>query len=117
MYSAITSRAADNVREQVLTRTMLRIVADVPDVNARDLAISLGSNRLTIVRCADRVNPGDQTALATMISEGDFIWGAVVYEQGEPPHSPGLIESFHVSQLDQLVARLVELREACGEAG
>jgi hypothetical protein len=52
-----------------------------------------------------------------MISEGDFIWGAVVYEQGEPPLSPGLIESFHVSQLDQLVARLIELREACREAG
>lgn len=96
---------------------MLRIVADVPDVNARDLAISLGSNRLAIVRCVDRATPGDHTALATMISAGDFIWGAVVHEQGEPPLSPGLIESFHVSQLDQLVARLIELREACGEAG
>jgi hypothetical protein len=51
-----------------------------------------------------------------MISEGDFIYGAVVYEQGEASLSPGLIESFHVSQLDQLVARLIELREACGEA-
>lgn len=96
---------------------MLRIVADVPDVNARDLAISLGSNRLAIVRCVGRATPGDHTALATMLSEGDFIWGAVVYEQGEPPHSTGLIESFHISQLDQLVARLIELREACREAG
>jgi hypothetical protein len=50
-----------------------------------------------------------------MISEGDFIYGAVVYEQGEPPHSPGLIESFHVSQLNELAARLIELREACRE--
>lgn len=95
---------------------MLRIVADVPGGGARDLAISLGSSRLTIVRCVDRVNPGDHTALATMISEGDFIYGALVYERGETPHSSGLIETFHISQLDQLVARLIELREACGEA-
>lgn len=84
---------------------------------AVDLAMSVASPRLVVVRYVDEVIPEDHTALATMISEGDFIWGAVVYEQGEPPHSPGLIESFHVSQLDQLVARLIELREACGEAG
>ncbi|MBY0566535.1 MAG: hypothetical protein K2P70_04455 [Hyphomonadaceae bacterium] len=52
-----------------------------------------------------------------MISEGDFIWGAVVYEQGEPPYALGLIESLHVSELDQLVDRLTELREACRDAG
>lgn len=84
---------------------------------AVDLAISVSNARLVIIRHVDHDTPEDQSALATMISEGDFIWGAVVYEQGGPPHSPGLIESFHVSQLDQLVARLIELREACREAG
>lgn len=84
---------------------------------AIDLAMLLTPARPAVVRCVNKTMPDDHSALATMISEGDFIWGAVVYEQGEPPLSPGLIESFHVSQLDQLVARLVELREACGEAG
>lgn len=97
----------------------MRIVARVSESGcANDLAIALSPTRLAILRCAnDGSSSSDHTALATMIAEGDFIYGAVVYEQGEPPHSPGLIESFHVSQLDQLVARLVELREACGEAG
>ncbi|MFN3463211.1 MAG: hypothetical protein ACK4X1_03960 [Terricaulis sp.] len=65
----------------------------------------------------EHTTPEDQIAIATMISQGDFIWGAVVYDQGEAVGSLGLIESFHVSQLDQLVARLIQLREACGEAG
>lgn len=95
-----------------------QILARVPDTGrATDLAIALGARRLSVVRYVERAAPEDHTALATMIAEGDFIWGAVVYEQGEPPHSPGLIESFHVGQLDQLVARLIELREACREAG
>lgn len=84
---------------------------------AVDLAMAVSNARLVVVRHVDEVTPEDHSALATMISEGDFVWGAVVYQEGEPPHSPGLIESFHVSQLDQLVARLVELREASGEAG
>lgn len=84
---------------------------------ALDLAVLVSTARLCVVRCVDQVAHSDHTALATMISEGDFVWGAVVYNQGEAPSSPGLVESFHVSQLDQLVARLNELREACGEAG
>ncbi len=82
-----------------------------------DLAIALSPRRLAVLRCADRARLKDYSALATMISEGDFIYGAVLYGRGEPPHSPGLIESFHVSQLDQLIARLTDLREAAHEAG
>lgn len=85
--------------------------------HAVDFAISVSKARLVVIRCVGQAANRDPFDLATMISEGDFIWGAVVYEQGEPSHSPGLIESFHVSQLDQLVARLIELREACREAG
>lgn len=101
-----------------LTNHNLHCVAAVNESpRAKDYAVVLAGARLVVVRQVDEVKPEDQTALATMISEGDIIYGAVVYGQGEPPHSPGLIESFHVSQLDQLVARLIELREACGEAG
>ncbi len=91
----------------------LRCVAQVHDSDrATDLAIALSASCLAVIRCVERTAPEDHTALETMLSEGPFIWGAVVYDQGEAPQSPGLIESFHVSQLDQLVARLVELREA-----
>lgn len=101
-----------------LTSSGVRTVACVEDNDgATDIAVMFLPARLAVVRCVEHVSHEDHSALATMISEGDFIWGAVVYEQGEPPNSPGLIESFHVSQLDQLVARLIELREACGEAG
>lgn len=84
---------------------------------AVDLTMSVSNARLVVVRHVDEVTTKDHTALATMISEGDFIWGAVVYEQGERSPPPDLIETFHVSQLDQLLARLIELREACREAG
>jgi hypothetical protein len=101
-----------------LTKRNLRCLATVNEgPRATDHAVALSATRLVVVRRVERAATEDHTALATMISEGDFIWGALVYEQGEPPNSPGLIESFHVSQLDQLVARLIELREACGEAG
>lgn len=107
-----------SVAEANLAQSGARILARVNDSNhATDLALALSLARIAVVRCVERASADDHTALATMISEGDFIWGAVVYEQGEPAPSLGLIESFHVSQLDQLVARLIELREACGEAG
>jgi len=95
----------------------LRRFAVVEDGDAVDVACVAPPGLPLVVRCVEQATRKDHTALATMISEGDFVYGAVVYEQGEPPHSPSLIESFHVSQLDQLVARLIELREACGEAG
>lgn len=95
----------------------LRKVAVVAEEDAFDIACLAPGELAAVIRCVDQFRPKDAFAIATMISEGDFIWGAVVYEQGEPPNSPGLIESFHVSQLDQLVARLIELREACGEVG
>jgi len=95
----------------------LRRLAVVEDGDAIDVACVAPPGLPLVVRCVEQATQKDHTALATMISEGDFIWGAVIYEEGEPSHSPGLIESFHVSQLDQLVARLIELREACREAG
>ncbi|WP_135212796.1 hypothetical protein [Vitreimonas flagellata] len=114
----LATTPAANALETAFGAMGLNVIARVSDSEqTTDLAIALNTPRLAVIRCVERAAPKDQTALATMVSEGDFIWGAVVYEQGEPPNSPGLIESFHVSQLDQLVARLIELREACREAG
>ena len=90
-------------------------LARVPDTaRATDLAVALDTNRLAVVRCVDLATLEDHTALATMLSEGPFVWAALVCEHGDAPPSPGLIESFHVSELDRLVARLVELRGASG---
>jgi hypothetical protein len=57
------------------------------------------------------------TPLATMLTEGDFIWAGLVYGEREGSKTVGLVETFHVSELDRLVERLLELREACREAG
>jgi hypothetical protein len=56
--------------------------------------------------------PEDHTALATMLTEGDFVWAGLVYGEREGSDTVGLVETFHVSELDRLVSRLLELREA-----
>lgn len=117
MYSALLTDPAGHVRERVLRGLKLSIIADVADGEARDLVISLRPKRAVIIHCVQCVSREDHTALATMISQGDFIWGAIVYSESAEPDPLGLIESFHVDQLDQLVSRLAELREAFHEAG
>jgi hypothetical protein len=52
-----------------------------------------------------------------MVIEGDFVWAGLVYGEREGSETVGLIETFHVSELDQLVSRLLELREVLSEAG
>ena len=84
---------------------------------ATDLAIALSPTSLVVVRCVDVAATEDHTALATMLSEGDFVWAALVYGEREGSETVGLVETFHVSELDRLVARLLELREVFGEAG
>jgi hypothetical protein len=104
--------------EAELAAGAIRIVARIAESDrVRDVAIAISPTRLAILRYVDRACVQDRTALATMISQGDFVWGAVIYNQGEALSPPSLVESFHVSQLDQLVARLNELREAFSEAG
>ena len=107
---------------EMMARTLrssgFRILARVPATNhATDLAVALNSTRLAVVRCTAHAGPADHSALTTMISQGDFIWGAIVYSESALPDPLGLIESFHIDQLDELVARLTELREALREAG
>lgn len=115
MYSAAAS--AERVRERVRAGTTLALVADVAEDHAkRDLAIALSPARLAVVRCAERSGHEDHTALATMLTEGDFVWAGLVYSEREGSETVGLVETFHVSELDRLVSRLLELREAFGEA-
>lgn len=104
--------------EANLAQVGARILARVHDSNrATDLAVSLSPNRLAVTRCVERAAPEDHTALATMLTEGDFVWAGLVYGERERSETVGLVETFHVSELDRLVSRLLELREAFGEAG
>jgi len=52
-----------------------------------------------------------------MMTEGDFVWAGLVYGEREGSETVGLIETFHVGELDRLVSRLLELREVFGEPG
>lgn len=107
--------ALTSALEEALGSAGMRTVAHVNEHDrAADFALAFSSDRLLIIRCVEQGDPDNHTALATMLSEGPFIWAALVYEHGDAPSSPGLIESFHVSELDRLVARLVELRGASG---
>lgn len=51
-------------------------LAQVSDTSrTTDLAIAIGPGRLAVARYVVRAAHDDYAALATMISEGDFIWG------------------------------------------
>ena len=84
---------------------------------ATDLAIALSATHLAVVRCVDQAKPEDHTALTTMMVEGDFVWAGLVYGQRDGSEIVGFVETFHVSELDRLVSRLLELREVFCEAG
>jgi hypothetical protein len=117
LESGVVTASVASVAEANLAQVGARILARVHDSNhATDLAIVVSPNRLAVTRCVERVAAADHTALATMLTEGDFVWAGLVYGEREGSETVGLIETFHVSELDRLVSRLLELREAFGEA-
>lgn len=101
-----------------LSLSGLRPIAEVLEGERRlDQAVALPGGRIAVIRYVESSTTDDHTALATMIIDGDFVWAGLVYVERDGSESAGLIETFHVSELDRLVARLQELREAFGEAG
>lgn len=76
---------------------------------ATDHAVALSPTRLAVIRCVEHGTPADHSALATMLAEGDFVWAGLVYSKREGSEPIGLIETFHIDELEQLVARLREL--------
>lgn len=101
-----------------LSRSGTRTVARVSESESSiDLAVALPAASLAAVRCVERVSAEDHAALATMVTEGDFVWAGLVYGEREGSETVGLVETFHVSELERLVSRLLDLREACHEAG
>lgn len=101
-----------------LTNSGVRTVARVAERDTTsDLAIALLPSLPAVIRCVERAFPEDHTALATMLAEGDFVWAGLVFGEREGSETVGLVETFHVSELDRLVSRLLDLREVFGEAG
>ncbi len=101
----------EHIALAVLAATPVGPVARVIDRDrVVDLALSLSSNRLAVVRCVDHTAPDDHSALATMLTEGDFVWAGLVYGEREGSEPVGLVETFHVSELERLVSRLLDLR-------
>lgn len=101
-----------------LARAGLNAIAAASETKrATDLAIALSPTRLAVVRCVDQARPDDHTALATMLAEGDFGWAGLVYGARDGSKSVGFVETFHVSELERLTSRLLELREVFDEAG
>lgn len=85
----------------------LRVVANVvASERSIDLAIAMGCGQLAVIRCTHHEAATDRNELATMVEEGDFVWAGLVYgdHNGSGPESP--VESFHLTEVEKLVARL-----------
>jgi hypothetical protein len=118
MYYNMYSTLADHVEGRVESETSLGVIARVAlEDRSTDLAIELDPGALGVVRCTSTNSDADCTALATMVAERTFVWAGLVYETLDHPGGVDGIESFHVSELDRLVARLVQLQEVYREAG
>ncbi len=114
MVTANVACAAEANLAQVGASILARVYESE---HATDFAIALSPKRLAVIRCVESATEEHHTALATMLTEGDFVWAGLVYGERDGVETAGLVETFHVSELDSLVARLQELREAFGEAG
>jgi hypothetical protein len=115
-----TQHTAANSVDAALAEAGLRTIARVNDSGrAIDLAIAVSpfTAHLAVVRCVRKASHQDHVALTTMLAQRDFIWAGLAHGDGRELSPKGLIETFCLSELDRLVARLLELREAVGETG
>ena len=118
MYYSMYSTIADHIGQRVESEMTVSIVARIAvDDRSTDLAIELEGGALGVLRCTSANSTTNYTALATMLREGTFVWAGLVCETLDHPCGVGGVESFHVSELDRLVARLLELQEVYREAG
>lgn len=73
---------------------------------AVDLAISFSAHALAVVRCVDLDLAEDHIALETIVAEGDFKWAALLQSTHRPAAAGKGVETFHVSQVAELVDKL-----------
>lgn len=108
-----TTPEAANALETALAAGGLTAIARVNDSRrATDFAVALPAVRLAVIRCVMSPTSADHTALATMVTEGDFTWSALVCVKSEDSFDGHQIETFHVNELARLVARLREIGAA-----
>lgn len=110
MYS--TTECAERVQAEVRRHLDFRVLADVRDGAARDLAVAVRSDALAMLRCVGRPRSNDYATLATMIAAGDFAWAGLVYSDQPGSERSADVETFHVSDLPRLVDRLRALQRA-----
>ena len=104
---------SSDLQSELTTRKLLCVAAVNDTPRATDYAVALSNTRLVIIRRVDRATWEDHAVLATMVSEGDFVWAGLVYSDQLGTDWPGHIEAFHISELPRLIERLHALqREA-----
>ena len=89
-----------------LNESGLIVLARVPDEACTDLAIELSPDRLAVIRCVESASEVDYHALETMLTQGDFTRAFIVYTAEDQPHPTGEVESYPLSRIDELAARL-----------
>lgn len=92
--------------ERRLTFHGFRVIARVwESERAFDLALApTAQNARNVVRCVERIEPGDYRALRTMLAQGDFDRAALVYTGEDQPHLSNEIETCHLSRIDEFAA-------------
>lgn len=94
-----------------LTKHNLRCVATVKESpRATDFAVALSRTCLVVVRQVERATREDHLTLATMISQGDFVWAGLVYSDQAGTDWPGGVETFHLSDISRLIERLQQFK-------
>lgn len=95
--------------ERPLKAAGFAVIGRVQDSKrAYDLALLDGAGRTIVVRCTTEPQPADHIALKTMLAEGDFTRAFIVYTAEDQPHLSGEIESYPLSRIDELAARLAK---------
>lgn len=112
MISGAASATRNALRLAQL-KTIAHVVVDSNRVS--DLAVDLGKQSLAVIRCVRWVADEDHTALATMVSQGDFDWACLVYSSDlgtDQADQADHIQTFHVSELSRLIEKLHALQRA-----
>lgn len=94
-----------------MTAAAFECVAQIQDSDrVTDLATALSPGRLAIIRCSDHATGLDHTTLENMLADGDFAWAGMIYSSHLGADWQGRVEAFHISELPQMIGRLIELR-------
>lgn len=86
-------------------------IASLREEGRTDFAFLLATRKLALVSFVDEPKRRDQAALETMVAEGDFVWGGLVHRNEGALEARSPIETFRETELDRVVARLLELQE------